>query len=158
MISNLQILNAAFVRYSLFEGRPEIYVSEGNQLLGSYSRLKLFGAGYRTRAGQVPYRAWEAHHVVERQDLERLGIASQFPVYEEQLCVLLPREGHINRINNILRNRNPSRYSATAEELLSAYREAYRLVGNYSGGGEPLIKSELLAIVQAVLRLTRAAK
>jgi hypothetical protein len=88
--------------------------------------------------------------------LIRLGLANEFPRYEEQLCVLLPRSAHVDRINNILRNRNPTQFSATAGELLSAYREAYELVGNYSGGGESRVKSELLAIVQATFRLAKA--
>ena len=58
--------------------------------------------------------------MVEDQDLDRLGVAQQFPVYKQQLCVILPRAAHVNRINNILRNRNPTRYSATANSRLSA--------------------------------------
>ena len=99
---------------------------------------------------------WEVHHVVEHQDLERLGIASQFPVYEQQLSVILSHSAHVDRINNILRNRNPSRYSATANDLLSAYQEAYELIGNYTGSGEALIRKELLGIVHAAFRLANA--
>jgi hypothetical protein len=52
------------------------------------------------------------------------------PISFLQLCVILPRAAHVARINNILRNRNRCRYYATASELLIAYKEAYKLVGN----------------------------
>jgi hypothetical protein len=157
MITNKQILDSTSISASPFEGRAEIWVTRGHQLFGDYSALKTFRSSYRKKnSAEVPYMGWEAHHIVEKQDLERLGVASRFPDPEHQLCVLLPREAHVGRINNMLRNRNPSRYSATAEELLSAYREAYDLVGDYSGAGAPLIKSELLGVVQAVVRLARA--
>src|SRR5262245_20336448 len=144
MISNRLILNSASISYTPFEGNPEIYISKGNQLFGGYHFLTAFRAGYRDKMGRA-YTGWEVHHIVEAQDLDRLGLSSQFPNYESQLCVLLPREAHVGRINNVLRNRNPSRYSATARELLSAYREAYELIGNYSGSNEALIINELMA-------------
>lgn len=156
MISNQAILSAAGVVFSSFENSLEIFCSKGNQLFGSYAALESFRSVYRTRSGQAAYAGWEVHHVIEDQDLHRLGVAQQFPAYRQQLCVILPRSAHVNRINNILRNRNPTRYSATANELLSAYREAYQLVGDYSGGGEAVIRQELLEIVKAALRLANA--
>jgi hypothetical protein len=158
MISNSIILNSASISHAPFEGRTEIHLSKGLQLFGSYSALTRFRDGYGPSDGQKPYMGWEVHHIVEDQDLSRLGVAFQFPTYVNQLCVLLPRSAHVHRINNILRHRNPTRFSATALELLSAYREAYGLVGNYSGGGETLIKSELLNIVQASFRLAKASR
>jgi len=156
MFSNQAILSAAGIQFSRFENFSEIFCSKGNQLFGAYTALESFRNVYRTRSGQAAYAGWEVHHVVEDQDLDRLGVAQQFPVYKQQLCVILPRAAHVNRINNILRNRNPTRYSATASELLSAYSEAYQLVGDYSGGGEALIRQELLSIVRAAFRLANA--
>ena len=101
----------------------------GHQLFGSYTALESFRNIYRTRSGQAAYAGWEVHHVVEDQDLDRLGVAQHFPVYKQQLCVILPRAAHVNRINNILRNRNPTRYSATANESGITVAEAKRLYG-----------------------------
>lgn len=133
------ILSHSGIKFGLFQNFSEIFCSKGNQLFGTYAALSSFRTSYRSGPGLPPYSNWEVHHVVEDQDLARLGIAPQFPSYQQQLCVILPRAAHVARINNILRNRNPSRYSATASELLTAYKEAYELVGNYSGGGEALI-------------------
>jgi hypothetical protein len=156
MFSSRAILSAAGITFSPFEKFSEIFCSRGNQLFGPYATLSSFRISYRSGPGLPPYSGWEVHHVVEDQDLTRLGIAPQFPPYQQQLCVILPRAAHVDRINNILRNRNPSRYSASASELLAAYNEAYELVGNYSGGGEALIRRELLDIVRAVFRLANA--
>jgi hypothetical protein len=54
MISNLQILNSALIRHSLFEGRREIYLSNGNQLFGSYSALTRFAMGTAGTLGKGP--------------------------------------------------------------------------------------------------------
>jgi len=37
-------------------------------------------------------------------------------------------------------------------QLLNAYSDAYELIGDYCGGGERLIKHELLEIVRATFR------
>jgi len=36
--------------------------------------------------------------------------------------------------------------------LLEAYRSAYDLIGDYCGGGEKLIRHELVEIVKAIFR------
>ena len=64
------------------------------------------------------YRGWQAHHVVEKQDLGRLGVAHLFPPENDQLCVLLPERTHIGRINSVLRRQNPLGVQASARELL----------------------------------------
>src|SRR3954452_5537232 len=108
MITNRQILDSASISSAPFEGRAEIWLTKGNQLFGGYSALKTFRSTYRKKISmQLPYIGWEAHHIVEKQDLDRLGIVSHFQNPEHQLCVLLPREAHVERINNMLRNRNP---------------------------------------------------
>lgn len=156
MIDNLYLLRAAGISFERLESFVDVVCSRGNQLFGPYSSLETFRSVYRDKLGRRPYDGWEVHHVVEDQDLHRLGIAQHFPVYRQQLCVILPRSAHVDRINNILRNRNPSRYSATAHELVGAYREAYELIGNYTGAGERTIRQELLAVVQAAFRLANA--
>jgi hypothetical protein len=116
-----------------------ICLTAANQLVASYNVL--------TRFAQTDkhYRGWHAHHVVEYQDLERLGVAVKFPDYKEQLTVLLPEVAHIQRINSILRNQAPMRAVLKASDLLSAYVSAYSLMGDYCGGGEQKIRAELMA-------------
>ena len=139
------ILKESRVRYREYRcnSPTPIWLTSGNQLVSSYHALKRF-ATVDTR-----YIGWHAHHVVEAQDLERLGVAARFPPYQDQLTVLLPRAAHIKRINSVLRNQAPMQAVMPIADLLTAYASAYALMGNYSGGGEQRIKAELLAIARA---------
>ena len=139
------ILLTAGVKFSVFTGWPagNLYITTGNQLIGSYKNLNLF------RKSTSNYTGWHVHHVVEDDDLQRLGVSSHAPAYEDQLCVLIPERAHVGRINSILRRENPTRYQVTGQELRRAYAEAYRTIGDYCGGGEEHIRQELLAIVNA---------
>jgi hypothetical protein len=123
-----------------------IWLTSGNQLMSSYRALSRFATVDRH------YRGWHAHHVVEAQDLERLGVAAKFPPYEEQLTVLLPHAAHIQRVNSVLRNQAPKYAVMPTADLLAAYAAAYSLMGNYCGGGERRIQAELMAITRAILR------
>ena len=123
-----------------------IWLTSGNQLMSSYQALSRFATVDRH------YRGWHAHHVVEAQDLERLGVTAKFPVYEQQLTVLLPQAAHIQRMNSLLRNQAPRDAVMPAADLLMAYAAAYALMGNYCGGGEQRIRAELMAIARAILR------
>ena len=123
-----------------------IWLTAGNQLISSYKAMARFATVDRH------YSGWHAHHVVEAQDLERLGIAAKFPPYPDQLTVLLPQSAHIARINSVLRNQAPKFAVMRHQELLAAYAAAYALMGNYSGGGEQRIQAELMAIARAILR------
>ncbi len=123
-----------------------IWLTAGNQLLSSYSALSRFATVDRH------YRGWHAHHVVEAQDLDRLGVSAKFPPYQEQLTVLLPQPAHIQRVNSVLRNQAPKHAVMAPVALLSAYAAAYSLMGNYSGGGVQRIQAELMAIARAVFR------
>ena len=141
-----EILISASIRFETMPGRPGIYLTAANQLIGEYGVVR------RLKTLDRVYNGWEAHHVVEKQDLDQLGVSKKAPPAKSQLSVLLPRAAHVERINNVLRNRNPSRYTASGDELLSAYQEAYSLVGDYSGRGAQNIKNELVAIVKATFR------
>lgn len=155
-----QVLTAAGIEYQPFvmkrAGAPivqpfGVVVTAANQLFGSYADLKRF-----QRAGTAgEYSGWHAHHIVEEQDLERLGVAHLVPVSEGQLCVLLPERAHVGRINSILRRQNPIGVQVTKAELSSAYHLAYSTMGDYCGGGEAAIRTELMAVVEATLRLVR---
>ncbi|HEY3625326.1 MAG TPA: hypothetical protein VGL00_03545 [Terracidiphilus sp.] len=142
------ILKESRVRYQEYRcnSPTPIWLTSGNQLLSSYSALSRFATVDRN------YRGWHAHHVVEAQDLERLGISAKFPVYEEQLTVLVPQAAHIQRINSVLRNQAPKYAAMPSADLLAAYAAAYALMGNYCGGGEQRIQSELMAIARAIFR------
>jgi hypothetical protein len=88
--------------------------------------------------------------------LDRLGISSLFPPEQDQICVLLPERAHVGRINSLLRRENPKGLhhilgvNAIAREFLEGYKSAYELMGDYCGGGERLIRQELIAIVTAI--------
>jgi len=148
MYTVTQILSSAGVKFEKYQGNPSlgVFLTQGNQLIGTYADLK------RYQRSNPPYAGWEVHHIVEAQDLERLGVKQLAPPYEQQICVLLPERAHTGRINSILRNQNPVGVRVRASELLRAYRDAYALVGNYCGGGEGSIRQELMAIVSAVFR------
>lgn len=140
------ILKGSRVRYSEYRcNSPQvIWLSSGNQLMSSYAALSRFATV------DAHYRGWHAHHVVEAQDLERLGVSGKFPQYDEQLTVLLPQAAHIKRVNSLLRNQAPKYAVMTAADLLKAYAAAYALMGNYCGGGEQRIRGELMAIARAI--------
>ena len=123
-----------------------IWLTSANQLMASYSALTRFATV------DVHYRGWHAHHVVEANDLERLGVAAKFPQYQDQLTVLLPQAAHIKRINSVLRNQAPAHAAIPTNDLLTAYASAYSLMGNYCGGGEQRIRAELMAIARAIFQ------
>ena len=142
------ILKESRVRYREYRchSPSPIWLTSANQLIASYKVLARFATIDKHYAG------WHAHHVVEAQDLERLGTASAFPPYQEQLTVLLPQAAHIRRINSVLRNQAPMGAVIPANDLLTAYASAYSLIGNYSGGGEHKIMAELMAIARAIFK------
>ena len=142
------ILKESRVRYREYQcNSPQpIWLTAGNQLMSSYGALSRFATVDRH------YRGWHAHHVVEAQDLDRLGVAAKLPAYDQQVTVLLPQAAHIQRVNSVLRNQTPKYAAMAAAELLAAYAAAYALMGNYCGGGEHRIREELMAIARAILR------
>ena len=142
------ILKESRVRYREYHcnSPSPIWLTSGNQLIASYSVIKRFATI------DIRYAGWHAHHVVEAQDLERLGVAGKFPAYEEQPTVLLPQSAHIRRINSVLRNQAPQDAAMPISELLNAYASAYSLMGNYSGGGEEKIRAELMAIARTIFK------
>ncbi len=148
MYTVTQILSSAGIKFEKYSQSPAggVFLTQGNQLIGSYSDLRRF-------QGLTPaYFGWQVHHIVEAQDLERLGVAQLAPPYEQQVCVILPERAHIGRINSLLRNQNPIGVRVKAPDLLRAYRDAYSLMGDYCGGGEGRVRQELVAIVIAVFR------
>ena len=139
------ILLSAGVSFSVYTGwaAGNVYITSANQLIGTYKNLDAF------RKLDTNYAGWQAHHVVEDDDLHRLGGSTHAPAYEDQLCVLIPERAHVGRINSILRRENPTKYRATGQELRRAYAAAYSMMGDYCGGGEAKIRQELLAVVDA---------
>ena len=149
MYTVTQILSSAGVKFGKYAASPAaggVFLTDGNQLIGTYADLKRF------QRSSPPYLGWEVHHIVEAQDLERLGVRQLAPPYEQQICVLLPERAHTGRINSLLRNQNPIGVRVSPAELLRAYRDAYSLIGDYCGGGERPIRKELVAIASAVFR------
>jgi hypothetical protein len=129
-----------------------VYITSASQLVGTYCNLGRF------QKSQNAYFGWHKHHIVEIQDLDRLGISGLFPPESDQICVLLPEKAHVGRINSLLRRENPKGLHhplgvvAIAREFLRGYEAAYEFVGDYCGGGERLIRLELISIVGAILK------
>lgn len=142
------VLKESRIRYREYHcnSPSPIWLTSANQLVATYFALSRFATV------DHHYRGWHAHHVVEAQDLERLGIAARFPPYPEQLTVLLPQAAHIKRINSVLRNQAPGGAVMPTADLLTAYASAYSLMGNYCGGGAKNIMAELMAIAKAIFR------
>jgi len=140
------ILKESSIRYREYRcnSPSPIWLTAGNQLMASYTALSRFAKIDHHYAG------WHAHHIVEFQDLERLGVAGKFPPYSEQITVLLPQAAHIQRVNSVLRNQAPMSAVLPAPDLLAAYAAADALMGNYCGGGEQRIQAELMAIARAI--------
>ncbi|HXT81831.1 MAG TPA: hypothetical protein VN702_19895 [Acetobacteraceae bacterium] len=143
-----EILRTGRVKFRVFAGwsKGNVYVTKAGQLIGGYKNLGEY------RDSDPNYKGWHCHHVVEADDLVRLGVVNHAPPYDEQLNVLLPERAHVGRINSILRKENPTRYQATGEELRQAYKAAYEMMGDYCGGGEANIQQELVAIVDATFQ------
>ncbi|WP_263382256.1 hypothetical protein [Granulicella arctica] len=159
VLSIAKIPFSPFVPAELKAVVRDVYLTDAGQLVGPYSRmlsrrrnfLDKIDAASGANAG--PYNSWECHHVVERQDLERLSINGKVPTYSRQICVLLPSHGHSSRVSGVLRGEIPVGDLVTIDDVLPAYSSAYEILGNYSGGGDKNIQRELEAIVNAVLHL-----
>lgn len=153
-----EILTSAHVGFENFTPpsgnlRPAgVYITSANQLLGTFGNLERF------QRSEKAYFGWHKHHIVEKQDLDRLGIGGLFPPEQDQICVLLPERAHVGRINSLLRRENPQGLhhplgvNALARAFLQGYKSAYDLIGDYCGGGERSIRQELMAIVAAIFR------
>lgn len=139
------VLRDAAVWHEAFHRTTDtIWLTRANQLISTYDSLTRFAEG------DDCYRGWHAHHIVERQDLARIGALANYPIYEKQVCVLLPRSGHEKRLNSILAHHRQF-IAHSPSDLLPAYYEAYELIGDYCEGGEDTIKAELISIVKALL-------
>jgi hypothetical protein len=112
MFTVQQVLLTAGVKFSKFAGchAGNVYITSGHQLIGRYKDLEAFCKSTEDYAG------WHVHHVVEDDDLNRLGVSGHAPTYADQLCVLFPERAHIGRINSVLRRENPTKYQATGEQ------------------------------------------
>ena len=85
MILSHEVLRASGIHYYQHpKSTLIIKLSGADQILGTYSEMKQF------RDANPDYSGWHAHHIVEKVDLERLGIKKKFPDGEDQLTVLLP--------------------------------------------------------------------
>jgi len=144
-----EVLLIAGVSFSPYiPAKPgKVLITGANQLMSTYATLHAYQKSERD------YKGWHAHHVLENDDLLRLGVHLSAPAYADQLCVLLPERAHVGRVNSILRRENPTRYQANRKELRKAYAEAYSMIGNYCGGGEAAIRKELMGIIDAEFQI-----
>ena len=143
-----EVLRLGGVQHEPFETEKVdgVFITRGLQVLGSYRALEKF------RQAVDGYAGWHRHHVFEDQDWSRLHIEKLAPRYEDQLCVFLPERAHVGRINSILHSHAAQGFVLSPRALLRAYDTAYDDVGNYCGGGDSLIRRELVAIVRGTLR------
>ena len=147
------ILQNSGVQYELAEGSTpgsRIYLSQGNQLLGTYRSLKSFRANnYEAYGEGETQRTWEAHHIFEDRELDYLGVRKMFPNKENCLCVLIPADAH-KRLNSIFASH--TRRFTSISEIINGYRLAHSILGNYSGASPGVISGELDKIVRAAFR------
>ena len=71
MFTVTDVLLTAGVKFSVYAGRVagNVYITHANQLIGSYKDLEIF------RTSDSNYSGWHVHHVVEDDDLYRLGVS-----------------------------------------------------------------------------------
>ena len=129
------------------KSEKRVFVTRANQLIGEHNTLKEF------RKENPDYKDWDSHHIVEKQDLARLGIEAHMPHQNRQVCVLLPATAHQKRVNSILRRYLPRNILPSENDLLEAYQEAYDLIGNYCGSNKHRIRHELMALVRSILKM-----
>jgi len=144
------LLRSCGIKHKVFwsSGNSVVYISNANQL---FSEKRFFDSSVFRNTFREEYKGWEAHHIVEDQDLIRLGIDHRFPPYEKQTCVLLPPGGHRGRINARLRTLLPIGIHIMNDDVLESYSDAYSTLGNYCGSSESAIYDELMAIVEYCL-------
>ena len=131
-------------------GSYRVFMSRGNQLLGTYEALDWYRqqehAHYGGRADQPP---WAAHHVFEDRELDYLGVREKFPPWEQCLCVLIPKAAHM-RINSVFGVH--TRRFRDVSHILQGYRLAHSMLGDYSGSSPGTVAAELDRIVRTAFR------
>ena len=131
-------------------GPYRVFMSRGNQLLGTYEALNWYRhqehAHYGGRADQ-PF--WEAHHVFEDRELDYLGVREKFPPRGQCLCVLIPKAAHM-RINSVFESH--TRRFRDISHILQGYRLAHSMLGDYSGSSPGTVAAELDRIVRTAFR------
>jgi hypothetical protein len=132
-------------------GTHRIFLSRHNQILGSYVGLRQFrNTHYGEYGKNDSQHSWEAHHILELNQLITFNIREKFPSDDDCLCVLIPKMAHI-RIN-----KDFSSYTRKFTDMsfvLQGYKDAYSNLGNYTGSGESEIRQELYKLVEVSLKL-----
>ena len=155
MISCEEILRKSEVVESLTPwevvGPYKIYLTKNDQIVGTYSALRQFRQKHNDLYGKKgSIDPWEAHHILELNQLSNLMIRDKFPNKNDCLCVLIPKPAH-SRINSRLISL--TRKFTGIRFILDGYRDAHNMIGNYNGAGESKIKKELDSIVEISLQL-----
>lgn len=128
-----------------------VYITKAYQLVGAYAALRAFrtsNPSYRKGPSSPrDFKTWDIHHVMEEKDVAFLRPSRpSIPRYEYCPCVLLPVEPHRHRIDDFL---DPGPVVVMSD--IFDYKEAYDMIGNYTGAGERNIRDELLAIYRTIL-------
>jgi hypothetical protein len=154
MFTVSQVLLTARLRFKVYPSWTPGTVFEttrGGQIIGSFIDLDRF------RAKNKGFGGWHRHHIVEKDTLRELGVTGHAPHPDDQPCVFLPSAAHARRINSILQSNSPAAFSLRGTDLREAYSDAYDLMGDYTGRAPGLVKSELMAIVNAEFQLLGVA-
>ncbi len=118
-----------------------IYLTPALQLIGAYRSFKGFAQN------QSGYKGWEAHHIFEGSEASSSG--GRYPIYDEQLCVLLPNYSHRSIVSPHLSSWR--HLLLTRREIIDKYRDVYEDIGEYCGGSQKDITRELVALLTAIL-------
>ena len=158
MISCEEILQKSGVVESLnpweVVGPYKVYLTKSDQIVGTYSALRQFRQKHNDLYGKKgSIDPWEAHHILELNQLSNLRISHKFPGKNDCLCVLIPKPAH-GRINSRLISF--ARKFIGIRSILEGYHDAHETIGNYNGTGESEIKKELDSIVETSLKLALA--
>jgi hypothetical protein len=146
-----KLLTKAGVKHEIYLPEYTIYISDAGQLFAT--KRYFDNSSFKKQKGYV---GWEANHIVDYNDLEKLGWASKFPSYEDQTCVLLPAAAHRGRFNSVLQS--PGRGGLgtgtliSPEDIISGYAQAYDNIGDYCGGGAARCKAELMSVVRTIVK------
>ena len=146
------ILSVLRTRVFWRSGPHRVYMTRAGQLVGAHAALRRFAETYR-RGGRRIYAGWHSHHIVEEVHLRNLGVRNHFPGRDALPAVLLPSAGHSQRLRSLLGPADTMRL--TPQQLFADhYKQAYRLLGAYTGmGSERQITAELSAVAGRMLGL-----
>jgi hypothetical protein len=146
----IKVLKAARVQAERHDGwqRGDIFVTrKGRQIVGTLHELDRF------RRTVSDFKDWRPEPVIDAKNLQMLGAKRGMPSKKNQIAVLVPKAAHLRKVNSAFdRRMAQSSGEPTSREVRKAFATALGKVGDYNGGGKGIIRKELAAIADAVMR------